>query len=469
MEESIEKGDSLTSPVVDTVPPGSEGDLLDQMDKFNIEDDDEEPLMVEDSDVDVVRMEAFRRLGLFGRLVAEKQPNIKSLKIALTKAWNTRKSFQITDLGDKLFAFQFLDMDDRNKACYGGPWHYENNIMVLASSFLIKKPVPEDLHMIDLWVQIQGFPAELRTQKMAEKIATRFGTLVWFDNSTGTMWDDYLRIRINLSINNPLKKKLKLNIGGELVEYVVKYEKLPLFCHSCGRIGHAKLKCPKPSGLGGDPFGLDMRTGPPGPRIWKSTMAKKEDAEIWEMLKKKFEIDSTGSNFDSDAQRGEQAEDSKNKNTSGKEGTVMEVEQTPLITEREPYDNANKAKEKKTEQGTQSKEKRQEESNVTIGALKKFTMGSEVELTTKRTTPNVWRRQEQKKVRLPAGIQITPQKRSKDLQEGEMEMEVDEIVNHKKAKMLNFTGELDGTQNGSQQKVDGDKADSVEEQSRRAQ
>ncbi|CAL1353548.1 unnamed protein product [Linum trigynum] len=269
-----------------------------QLDNITLEDEDETPLDVDDNDVDVFRMEAVRRFGLIGRLVAEKTPNIKSLKIALAKAWNLKKNFQITELGDMLFAFQFLDEDDRDRVCFGGPWHYENNAMVFMASLLIKKPTPEALHMLDIWIQIKDFPAELRTQTMAEKIANRFGSLIWFDDSPRSMWDTYMRLRVSLSINNPLRRKIKMNIKGQLTEYMVKYEKLPIFCYSCGRIGHPKLRCPKPSGLNPDPFGMDLRAGAPGPRSWLSHSLKKEDETLWASLRKKFDWESTGSNSD---------------------------------------------------------------------------------------------------------------------------------------------------------------------------
>ncbi|CAL1376513.1 unnamed protein product [Linum trigynum] len=271
-----------------------------QLNQITLDDEEEEPLEVEDSDVDVLRMETVRRLGLIGRLLSEKDPNIKSMKIALAKAWKLRKGFQITELGDMLFAFQFLDMDDRYKVCYGGPWHYDNSLIMFKVSTTIQKPKPEDLHMIDMWIRVEGLPAELRKQKMAKKIATRFGGLDWFYNGAGTMWDDYMRLRVYLPINNTLKKKIELNILGKLVKYPIKYEKLPMFCYSCGRIGHPKLRCklePKPEV---DPFGYELRVAVLGPKNWLSYTAKKEDAEVWAALKQEFEMESIGSNSDHD-------------------------------------------------------------------------------------------------------------------------------------------------------------------------
>ncbi|CAL1382044.1 unnamed protein product [Linum trigynum] len=297
--EAKELASTGTEEGVEEDPAPKTLSLEEQLDKITLAEDDEPPLEVEDSDVDVVRMEAVRRLGLVGRLMAEKQPNLKSLKIALEKAWNLRKGFQITDLKDKLFAFQFLEEDDKNKVIFGGPWHYENNVIVFKECLQIQRPNPSDLHLIDLWAQIRGFLAELRTAQMASKIATRFGELVWFDD-TGYLWDEHMRIRVSLSINNPLRKKIKLNIKGRLEEYQVKYEKLPMFCYSCGRIGHPKLRCDKPSRIVPDPFGMELRTDGPGPRSWPSHAARREDAEVWEKLRKKFEAESSGSNSDHD-------------------------------------------------------------------------------------------------------------------------------------------------------------------------
>ncbi|CAL1355896.1 unnamed protein product [Linum trigynum] len=66
------------------------GEIENQLNNITLDEDDEEPLEVEDGDVDVVRMEAVRHLGLHGRLVSEKKPNIKSMKLALWKAWNLK-------------------------------------------------------------------------------------------------------------------------------------------------------------------------------------------------------------------------------------------------------------------------------------------------------------------------------------------------------------------------------------------
>ncbi|CAL1367803.1 unnamed protein product [Linum trigynum] len=436
-----------------------------QLNNITLEEDDEEPLEVEDSDVDVLRMEAVRRLGLIGHLVSEKEPNIKSMKISLAKAWKLRKGFQITELGDMLFAFQFLEMDDRNKVCFGGPWHYENSLIVFKISSTIQKPKPEDLHMIDLWIRILGFPAELRTQQMAEKIAKRFGGLDWFDNGSSTMWDDYMRLRVNISINNPLKKKLKLNIAGKLVEFQVKYEKLPMFCYSCGRIGYPKLKCktqPKPEV---DPYGYDLRVAAPGPRNWLSYTAKKEDAEVWAALKQKFEMESIGSNSDHDM-------------ALEQEENRVQEEVQPLAQQREESKHPNNQIPPK-EQLTQRQDKQNILANTVqnqekkerqqAGALQKFVMGSVEGKVPGRNNGRVWRRQEVGPRHPGAGVHLTPQKRHVAALQAEIPEEQAKEEGSKKARKLQFSGQEQVITQQNNINVDGGVAESAQEQTRPAQ
>ncbi|CAL1382718.1 unnamed protein product [Linum trigynum] len=80
----------------------------------------------------------------------------------------------------------------------------------------------------------------------------------------------------------------------------VKYQKLPMFCYSYGRIGHLKLKIklePKPEV---DPYGYELRVAAPGPKNWLSYTAKKEESEVWTALRQKFEMKSIRSNSNHD-------------------------------------------------------------------------------------------------------------------------------------------------------------------------
>ncbi|KAG8486531.1 hypothetical protein CXB51_020004 [Gossypium anomalum] len=55
----------------------------------------------------------------------------------------------------------------------------------------------------------------------------------------------YMRIRVRLDVTTPLKRKKKIQVGGDLIVCArFKYEKLSLFCFICGKLGHSESYCP---------------------------------------------------------------------------------------------------------------------------------------------------------------------------------------------------------------------------------
>jgi hypothetical protein len=59
----------------------------------------------------------------------------------------------------------------------------------------------------------------------------------------GVGWGRCLRIRLNLDITKPLDRGRALSLNGKSVRVNLKYEKLPQFCYTCGRILHMGQKC----------------------------------------------------------------------------------------------------------------------------------------------------------------------------------------------------------------------------------
>lgn len=53
-----------------------------------------------------------------------------------------------------------------------------------------------------------------------------------------------MRIQVMLDIQNPLMRKKKLILGKRGCMYALfRYERLPIFCFLCGRLGHAECFC----------------------------------------------------------------------------------------------------------------------------------------------------------------------------------------------------------------------------------
>ena len=64
------------------------------------------------------------------------------------------------------------------------------------------------------------------------------------ENNFNSIWRHYLRIRVRIDVKKPLKAKMKIKLAGSEWGWIeFKYERLPLFCFVCGKIGHSERFC----------------------------------------------------------------------------------------------------------------------------------------------------------------------------------------------------------------------------------
>ncbi|CAL1398424.1 unnamed protein product [Linum trigynum] len=152
-----------------------------------------------------------------------------------------------------------------------------------------KQPNLEDFYVMEIWIQIHSIPAALRTNEMIHKIGARFGKLIWIDSIRENAWNDVLPIRVGIDIRTPLRKELKLNLKGTIRTYEVKYEKIPMYCFSCGLLGHPKLTCPNPPLDGKDLVGPELRVNMAKIKPWQSRLEREEDGDLWQALRTKFD------------------------------------------------------------------------------------------------------------------------------------------------------------------------------------
>jgi hypothetical protein len=59
----------------------------------------------------------------------------------------------------------------------------------------------------------------------------------------GAGWGRCLHLRVHIDLTKPLERGRALHLGGQSYWVMFKYEKLPMFCFSCGRVVHGRLGC----------------------------------------------------------------------------------------------------------------------------------------------------------------------------------------------------------------------------------
>lgn len=64
------------------------------------------------------------------------------------------------------------------------------------------------------------------------------------ESSTKGTWRQYVRIRVSLDINKPLKRRMKIKRENGTFTWInFKYERLSTFCFVCGHLGHSDRDC----------------------------------------------------------------------------------------------------------------------------------------------------------------------------------------------------------------------------------
>ncbi|KAG8488043.1 hypothetical protein CXB51_018736 [Gossypium anomalum] len=85
--------------------------------------------------------------------------------------------------------------------------------------------------MANLWHPVRG----VQVRDLREK-----GTYMEYDGSSlGKENRNFIRVRVQIDVRRPLKKKKQMMFYGSCSYVRFKYERLSLFCFYCGRLGHS--------------------------------------------------------------------------------------------------------------------------------------------------------------------------------------------------------------------------------------
>lgn len=88
-------------------------------------------------------------------------------------------------------------------------------------------------------MQLHGMAPGFMAQRVVQDIGNYIGTYVKSDtNNFIGVWREYLRVRVSIQLDKPLKRRMKLKKSEEQWCWVnFRYEGVPMFCFICGLMG----------------------------------------------------------------------------------------------------------------------------------------------------------------------------------------------------------------------------------------
>ena len=184
-----------------------------------------------------------------GQLISQKTNNNQTVHVALKKAWDFALPFSFAVIGPNKFLFKFSKQEHLDRIHKQTTWNVNGYLLPL--QIWSPKAIMGELtyNMTPFWIQIYGFAPANLTLKNAAAIGIGLGILMQVEDCSGAQktLKNFLRILVKIDVFEPLKLGFYLSHEeGEPLWISIKYERLDIYCSSCGRIGHKNQHCNAP-------------------------------------------------------------------------------------------------------------------------------------------------------------------------------------------------------------------------------
>jgi hypothetical protein len=142
-----------------------------------------------------------------------------------------------------------------------GPWRHKGDALLVVHYDGMVRPSEIKIEVIGVWVRFYDLPPAMMKENHARQLGERVGRFIKMD----ARFPGYLRVRVDFPLSKPLVQTLQVKIKGRgPMLNTLRYENVPHFYFSCGRLGHTAFNCNEGDAEDGSvKFGEELRASPP--------------------------------------------------------------------------------------------------------------------------------------------------------------------------------------------------------------
>ncbi|KAL8552286.1 hypothetical protein ACS0TY_001108 [Phlomoides rotata] len=205
----------------------------------------EAPTEVESEIIDVDDIdEGEKESCLVGRLITEEHWNPSNLIEAITKAWKPKHGMSSRVWEEsKLILFSFDDVMDRDWVLKNQPWQFKGSLFAI-QKFTLLPSNNVTIEHASFWARLYDVPFSCLNEISLRLFTKQIGILESVEKSDEDSVGTFIRFKVSINITKPLMRGISIRVKGKHLWLPLKYESLPIYCFSCGTIGHGHKNCP---------------------------------------------------------------------------------------------------------------------------------------------------------------------------------------------------------------------------------
>ncbi|KAK1610505.1 hypothetical protein QYE76_034179 [Lolium multiflorum] len=221
--------------------------VVEMMQRLNLTSKEADPLVLEDEGDDDLPCPEW---ALVGKVLAPNTLHINTIRTVVRSAWGNPKDLVVNPLGPNLFLAEFGSEADRSRVAKGGAWKLSNHAILLKNFDVSVQPEDVVFDELLVWARIMNLSFDMMNSERGTPLASRLGRVDHLDvDDKGRAWGSYLRVRVTINPLEPIMRCISVfsKRRNMTMQFNVMYERLPIFCFSCGLLGHSSLVCPTPA------------------------------------------------------------------------------------------------------------------------------------------------------------------------------------------------------------------------------